>query len=72
MAWMARLDARAARWPRPLRWPYRALKWTLVLLGAYLLIGWYVVTFGWLTALWFIAAPLAYGILRGLQGHADL
>ena len=39
MAWLARLDARAARWPRPVRWPYLSLKYLLITLGVYLAIG---------------------------------
>ena len=39
MAWLARLDARADTWSRPIRWPYRGLKYLLVTLGVYLAIG---------------------------------
>ena len=38
MAWLARLDARASRWPSPVFWGYTALKWYLVVLGAWVLI----------------------------------
>lgn len=42
MAWLARLDARAARSPRPLFWVWRTLMTLLALLGAYAWIGlWY-------------------------------
>lgn len=39
MAWLARLDARARRAPRPLRWAYWGLKWYLVALGTYGAVG---------------------------------
>ena len=39
MAWLARLDARARLWPRPLRWCYVGLKWYLVLVGGLALLG---------------------------------
>lgn len=38
MSWIARLDARAARWPLPARWAYRGLKWYLVALGGFAVI----------------------------------
>lgn len=34
MAWLAKLDARAARLPKPIYWPYLAIKWYIVALGA--------------------------------------
>ena len=37
MAWLARLDARAQAWPRPLRWCYVGLKWYLVIMGGFAL-----------------------------------
>jgi hypothetical protein len=37
LAWLARLDARARRWPTPARWLYHAAKWYLVLGGAIIL-----------------------------------
>jgi len=37
MAWMARLDARAAKWPAPTRWVYLAVKWYCVAFGAFAL-----------------------------------
>ena len=37
MAWLAKLDARAATWPTPGRWAYVGVKWYLVALGAFLL-----------------------------------
>jgi hypothetical protein len=39
MSWIANLDTRAAKWPAVVRWPYHGLKWLLILLGAYALIG---------------------------------
>jgi hypothetical protein len=39
VAWLARMDARARRWPLSGRWSYIALKWTLVALGAFLWIA---------------------------------
>lgn len=72
MAWMARLDAHTARWPRPARYGYLGVKWTLVVLGTYLLFGHFVMTWGWIGALWFLGAPLIYGLGRGLMGHRDL
>jgi O-antigen/teichoic acid export membrane protein len=34
MAWLARLDKRAATWNRPARWSYLAVKWYLAASGA--------------------------------------
>lgn len=39
MAWLAKLDTRAARWPRPVRWSYLSLKWYLIIGGAIGLCG---------------------------------
>jgi hypothetical protein len=39
MAWLANLDARADRWPTPGRWTYIGMKWALVALGAFALLG---------------------------------
>jgi hypothetical protein len=39
MAWLAKLDARAARWPTPARWTYLGVKWYLVGLGGLALFG---------------------------------
>ncbi len=36
MAWLAKLDARARQWPRPVFWGYTALKWYLVAVGAWM------------------------------------
>jgi hypothetical protein len=38
MAWLDRLDKKAASWPTPARWSYVALKWYLIALGAFALI----------------------------------
>ncbi len=37
MAWLERLDARAAYWPTPTRWLYTGVKWYLVALGGFAL-----------------------------------
>lgn len=39
MSWLAKLDARAARSWRPVRWSYRALKWFFIVMGVYLVVG---------------------------------
>ena len=39
MAWLARLDARAKRWPKPARATYISARWLLIGLGAYAVIG---------------------------------
>lgn len=39
MAWLSRLDAHAARWPKPAYWSYWSVKWSLVALGAFSLGG---------------------------------
>lgn len=42
MPWLAKLDARARRWPLPIHWGYLGVKWGLALMGAASLIGiWY-------------------------------
>ena len=41
VAWLASLDARAAKWPRPVFWGYTALKYGLAALGVWVLIGVY-------------------------------
>lgn len=33
MAWLAKLDARAASWSPPARWVYLTLKWYLAVMG---------------------------------------
>jgi hypothetical protein len=42
MAWLAKLDARAEKWPRPLQWAYTAVKAILIVLGAGVLVNWYI------------------------------
>lgn len=39
MAWLAKLDARAQQWSPTTRRTYAVIKWALVVLGAYALIG---------------------------------
>lgn len=42
MAWLAKLDARAAKWPRPAHWLYLGVKGALIVIGAICLWFWYV------------------------------
>lgn len=51
MAWLARLDAAAKRAPKPVYWVYLALRWYLVLAGAFLLANYYLHRLG-LPSLW--------------------
>ncbi len=62
--WSTRFDHRFPRRWRPL---WLGVKWGLGGLGAYLLVGNYVMKWGWPAAIWFLAAPFAYGIWQGLQ-----
>lgn len=62
---LADLDDRAKHWPFLLRWTYWLVKGTLVALGAYILIGHYVLTWGVSAAAWFLIVPLLYGIWQG-------
>jgi hypothetical protein len=39
MSWLARLDARSNEWPAAARWPYLSLKWLLIAMGTYLIVG---------------------------------
>lgn len=39
MPWMARLDARAQQWSRPVYWSYLSVKWYLIATGAIALGG---------------------------------
>lgn len=58
MAWLARLDAKAARWSLPSRVTYGVLKWTLAGLGAW----------AWI-ALWWQRHP-ALGLAQfGIVGY---
>lgn len=59
------LDARAARWPTPLRWLYVGMKWTLVAMGTWVFLGLMVQRAGW-GVLWFLGFPLAFGIWEGI------
>lgn len=36
MAWLARLDAKAQKWPRLIRWAYHSLKYYLLAAGAFM------------------------------------
>lgn len=47
MAWMQRLDTKAATWPKPVYWAYVALKWYLVVMGAFALIRLNLDRMGW-------------------------
>lgn len=38
MPWLAKLDAKVEKWPKPARWLYVGLKWYLVIMGAFALI----------------------------------
>ena len=62
---LAELDARSRLWWWPLRTLYLLIKWTLVALGAYVLVGHFVITWGWAAGLWFLLAPLVYGLYLG-------
>lgn len=42
MAWLARLDARAAKWPKPVHWSYIGLKWYLASVGGIALLRVYL------------------------------
>lgn len=49
------------------RWPLRLLKYGLALFGAYLLVSLYLERWGVAAGLWFLAAPLVYGVVRGVM-----
>jgi hypothetical protein len=38
VAWLAKLDARASKWPKPAHWAYLAVKWYLAAVGAFALL----------------------------------
>jgi hypothetical protein len=61
------LDARAARWSAPLRGLYLFMRWSLAGIGAYMLVGHFVLTWGWFAGLWFFIAPLLHGLAQGLR-----
>ena len=39
MTWLTRLDTRAAHWPTPARWGFLTIRWLLIALGAFLVVG---------------------------------
>lgn len=61
------------RVPSALRPFWLGLKWSLAGLGAYLLIGNYVMKWGWPATIWFMAAPFAWGVWQGITAlrHPD-
>lgn len=61
------LDARVGAWPWPLRWLYVFMKWSLSGLGAYFLVGHFVLEWGWFAGLWFFIGPLLAGMTAGLR-----
>lgn len=63
---LADLDARSKHWPLVGRVGYLTVKWSLVSLGAYLLVGHYLTTWGVAAGLWFLIAPALYGVYLGL------
>lgn len=54
-----RFDARVTRRWRPL---WLAFKWSFAALGTYLLVGHFVMTWGWAAGLWFLLAPALHGL----------
>ena len=48
-----------------MRWMRVLLKYSLAVLGAYLLVGHYVLTWGWSAAIWLLAMPALYGLWLG-------
>lgn len=71
MAWMAKFDARAARWSWPTWSLYQVVKWFLVVLGAYALTGHFVLTWGWPATIAILGGPLLYGLWQGLSGSQE-
>jgi hypothetical protein len=61
------LDARADAWHWPMRWLYLFMRWSLAGIGAYLLVGHFVLTWGWFAGLWFFIAPALTGLAQGLR-----
>lgn len=51
------------------RWPVLVLKYGLAVFGAYLLIALYVDRWGVAAGLWFLGAPLVFGLVRGLMAY---
>lgn len=39
MAWLSELDAKRSKWPAPARWAYSGVKWCLIAVGAFILLG---------------------------------
>lgn len=66
-SWLARLDARARRWRTPLWGLFVGMKWSLVVLGGFMLTFHYAKTWGWAAGSWMLLAPALYGALQGLQ-----
>lgn len=64
MAWLAKLDARAARCSRLIHWPYLALKWYIVFLGAFVWLGL------WWQRHWSLG--IAQGVIFGLIAYPSL
>jgi hypothetical protein len=62
-------DARAPRWPWPVRWFYLNIKWILVVFGAVGLVGRYIEIWGWQATAWFLLAPFAQGVWRAWPTH---
>ena len=52
-----------ARAPIGVRWLYLFIKWSLIALGAYLLVGHYVLTWGWYAALGLVALGTLLGAI---------
>lgn len=67
MAWLARLDTRARRWPRLARWAYTGLKFYLLAAGTFL---WIML---WWERHWFLglAQAVCVGVVlfRELRGE---
>lgn len=72
MAWLARLDAKAQKWPRLIRWAYHGLKYYLLAAGTFLwiMLWWQRHWFLGLLQLIYVGYVLV-GELRG-QGGDDL
>lgn len=59
-----RFDTRVPPSMKPL---WFGVKWGLGGMGAYLLVGNYVMKWGWPATIWIVGAPLAYGIWQGIK-----
>jgi hypothetical protein len=71
MSWIAKLDAKAARWPRLGRAVYLGVKWFLVLMGGASLAYSWAERMGWQTAAWFLVVPFVAGIVQYLTGPPE-